>query len=188
LLCVMCTCELSELKFDTHVALTVAFSVRQLKFLGSSEDGLKDLMTLIRKNYFMYRPILDYGSCVWSQQYSYHQDRIESVQKKFLLFALRGFNWVSGSNLPPYTSILLLINLSTLTNRRTMLGDMFMIKLVTGEIDFSYLLSQINFSVPSSTPVILYQYPLIFVLIPFPCINPFDCSVQIIINFTMSSM
>jgi len=42
-----------KLKFDTHVALTVAFSVRQLKFLGSSKDG-KNLMTLIRKNYYMY--------------------------------------------------------------------------------------------------------------------------------------
>jgi len=60
---------------------------------------------------------------------------IELVQKNFLLFSLRCFNWVSCFNLPPYTGRLLLIILPTLNSRRLMLGVMFMIKLVTGEID-----------------------------------------------------
>jgi len=38
------------------------------------------------------RPILEYCSSVWSPQYQVHIDRIESVQKKFLLFALRSLN------------------------------------------------------------------------------------------------
>jgi len=138
-----------KLKFDKHVAFSVSKATQVLGFIKRWAKEFDDPYTTKLLYVSLVRPILEYGSCVWSPQYSNHQDRIESVQKKFLLFALRGFNWVSGSNLPPYTSRLLLINLPSLTNRRIMLGVMFMIKLVSGEIDSSYLLSQINFSVPS---------------------------------------
>jgi len=138
-----------RLKFDTHVALTVSRATQVLGFIKRWAKEFDDPYTTKLLYVSLVRPILEYGSCVWSPQYSNHQDRIESVQKKFLLFALRGFNWDSGFNLPPYTSRLLLINLPTLTNRRIMLGVMFIVKLVAGEIDSSYLLSQINFSVPA---------------------------------------
>jgi len=51
-----------------------------------------------------------------------HVDRSESVQKNFLLFALRSLNWDASLILPSYSSRLLLINLPTLANRGTMLG------------------------------------------------------------------
>jgi len=38
-------------------------------------------------------PNLKYCS-VWSLQYQVHVDRIESVQKQFLLFDLRGLTWI----------------------------------------------------------------------------------------------
>jgi len=38
------------------------------------------------------RPNLENCSSVWSPQYQVHIDCIESVQKQFLLFALRGLN------------------------------------------------------------------------------------------------
>jgi len=55
-----------------------------------------------------------------------HIDRIESVQKKYLLFALRSLNWDQKVRLPSYQSRLLLLNLLTLVNRRTMLGTVRM--------------------------------------------------------------
>jgi len=36
------------------------------------------------------RPNFEYCSSVWSPQYQVHIDHIESVQKQFFLFALRG--------------------------------------------------------------------------------------------------
>jgi len=39
------------------------------------------------------RSNLKYCSSVWSPQYQVHIDRIDSVQKPFLLFALRGLHW-----------------------------------------------------------------------------------------------
>jgi len=84
------------------------------------------------------RPILEYGS-----QYVVHSDRIESVQKKVLLFVLRRLNWDANRILPPYSSRLLLINLPSLANRRTMLGTVFICKLIRGDVESPDLLSRL---------------------------------------------
>lgn len=54
------------------------------------------------------RPILENGSCVWCPQYTIHKERIESVQKNFLLFALRGLNWDENLSLPSYNNKLVI--------------------------------------------------------------------------------
>jgi len=95
------------------------------------------------------RPILEYGSPVWSPQYAAHSERIESVQKKFLLFALRRLYWDANRILPPYSSRLLLINLPSLANRRTVRGTVFICKLIRLDVESPDLISRLNFSVPS---------------------------------------
>jgi len=107
-------------------------------------------MTLTTKLLFttLVRPILEYSSSVWSPQYQVHIDRIESVQKKFLLFALRSLNWDQNIRLPSYQSRLLLLNLPTLANHRTMLGTIFMQNLIRGDIDSVELVSCLSFNVP----------------------------------------
>jgi len=77
-----------------------------------------------------------------------HIDRIESVQKQFLLFAFRGLNWDQNVRLPSYSSRLLLINLPTLVSRRIMLGTIFMNNLIKGDIDSVDLVSRLSFNVP----------------------------------------
>jgi len=67
-----------------------------------------------------------------------HTDRIESVQKLFLLFPLRGLKWDQNVRVPSYSSRLKLINLTTIVNRRAMLCD----------IDSVDLVSRLNFNVP----------------------------------------
>jgi len=86
-------------------------------------------------------------SPVWSPQYLVH--RIESVQKNFLLLALRRLNWNANRILPPYSSRLFQIHLPSLTNRRTMLGKVLICKLIPGEVESSDFVSRLNFSVPS---------------------------------------
>jgi len=78
---------------------------------------------------WLVRPILEYESPVWSPQYVVHSDRIESVQINFLLFALRRLNWDANSILPVRS---LLINFPTLAIDRTMLGTVFVCKLIRG--------------------------------------------------------
>jgi len=77
-----------------------------------------------------------------------HIGRIESVQKQFLLFALRGLNWDLNVRLPFYSSRLLLINLPSLVNRKTMLGTIFINNLIRGDIDSVDLVSRLTFNVP----------------------------------------
>ena len=60
---------------------------------------------------------------------------LESVQKQFLLFALKSFNWNPNLNLPSYNNRLKLLNIPPLSCRRTMLSVVFMIKLINGDID-----------------------------------------------------
>jgi len=71
-----------------------------------------------------------------------HIDRIESVQKQFLLFALRGLNWDQNVRFPSYSSRLLLINLPTLVSRRIMLGTIFINNIIRGDIDSVDLVSR----------------------------------------------
>jgi hypothetical protein len=94
------------------------------------------------------RPILEYGSILWNPLYNTLSDRIESVQKQFLLFALRNLRWSSEFRLPPYSHRLKLINLPMLMNRRLMLGVVFLNNLLNGNVDTSYLLSCIKLNVP----------------------------------------
>ena len=66
---------------------------------------------------------------------------IESVQKRFLLFCLRGLEWNSFV-LPSYWRKLALIKLPTL------LSVSFLLGLVRGDVYSDYLLRKINFNVP----------------------------------------
>jgi len=59
----------------------------------------------------LFRPILEYCLCDWSPQYAKYQSLIESVQKQFLLFALRGFNWKTHCYIPTYVDRPRLLNL-----------------------------------------------------------------------------
>lgn len=95
------------------------------------------------------RPSLEYACVVWSPYYNVYIDRIESIQKKFLLFALRGLGWNQSESLPPYENRLKLIDLPTLERRRYMLRSIFIIKLINGQVDSTFLLSKIRFNIPS---------------------------------------
>jgi len=92
------------------------------------------------------RPILEYCAPVWSPQYGVHIDRIKSVEKNFLIFALRRLNWDTSLILPSYSSRLLLINLPSLANCRTTLGITFIRNLIHGDVESPVLAFKFYFS------------------------------------------
>ena len=89
------------------------------------------------------RPILEYCCVVWMPYTKELCNKIESVQKQFLLFALRNLNWNDPFVLPHYEDRLTLISMQTLQDRRTILTSSFMYKLVNDEIDVNYLKQKI---------------------------------------------
>jgi len=124
-----------KLKFDSHITSTVNKAICVLGFIKRFSIEFDDPYSTKLLFTSLVRPYLEYCSSVWSPQYQVHIDRIESVQKQFLIFALRGLNWDQNVRLPSYSSRFLLVNLPSLVNRRTMLGTIFMNNLIKGHID-----------------------------------------------------
>lgn len=138
----------AKLSFNLHIDACISKASNLLGFIKRWSREFDD--PYLSKHLFtsIVRPVLEYGSLVWSPFYSCHVDRIESVQKQFLLFALRNLAWNPDINLPPYLHRLALINLPTLERRRTMLDICFMVKLINGEVNSPYLISNLKFNVP----------------------------------------
>ena len=63
------------------------------------------------------RPIVEYASPVWSPFFEVNINRIESIQRRFLVFALRGLGWADRFNLSTNEARLLLLGLDTLVDR-----------------------------------------------------------------------
>lgn len=94
------------------------------------------------------RSILEYASPVWNPFYDSHINKLESVQRQFLLFALSTFNWGNRWELPKYEHRLLLLDMNTLYDRRTLSNLTLMGKILNGQIDCSFLLSKLDFKCP----------------------------------------
>ena len=94
------------------------------------------------------RPILEYSSVVWDPQYVTYIDKIESVQKQFLLFSLRHLHWNSDFLSPPYISRLKLIGLHSLKCKRAMLNTVIVFKVLNGDVSSDYIISRIKINVP----------------------------------------
>lgn len=137
-----------RLDFREHIALTVNKANGVLGFMKRWSKEFSD--PYVTKNLYtsLVRPILEYGSIIWDPYYSTHINSIESVQKQFLIFCLRGLGWNSYA-LPSYVDRLRLIKLPTLKSRRVMLSISFLVGIIRGDVNSEFLLGKINFNIPS---------------------------------------
>jgi hypothetical protein len=94
------------------------------------------------------RSTLEYCSIVWSPFTITHDERIESVQKQFLLYALRKLGW-NTLPLPPYKARCMLISIQTLKERREFAMVLFVNNIVSHRIDSMEILSKLNFYIPT---------------------------------------
>ena len=98
-----------KLNFNNHVISMVNKAYGVLSFIKRWAKEFSDPYITKQLYTSLVRPILQYGSVVWDPQYAIYSDKIESVQKQFLHFALRGLHSNSDFVLPSYTSRLKLI-------------------------------------------------------------------------------
>ena len=140
-----------KLRFNLHINSILSKAYRTLGFIKRWAKEFRD--PYITKLLFtsLVRPILEYASIVWNPSYLCDINRIESVQKQFLLFCLRHLGWGSDVRLPPYESRLKLIRLPTMQIRRKMLNTTFIINLLTGRIDCPPLLNKIQIKINVNT-------------------------------------
>mgnify|MGYP003556569863 CR=1 FL=1 len=98
----------SSIKRKTRVTINKARGV--LAFIKRWAKEFKN--PLITKQLYtsLVRPILEFGSVIWDPSSNICSAKIESVQKQFLLFCLRG-SYPDFVNLPSYSTRLSQINL-----------------------------------------------------------------------------
>lgn len=94
------------------------------------------------------RPLTEYCVVVWSPQAQMDIARVESIQKQFLLFALRSLPWSHQYVLPPYYSRLSLLQLDTLEERRKLAEASFVHSCINGRINVPFFEQRFRFSVP----------------------------------------
>lgn len=137
----------SKLSFVDHYNSVIHKSQSMLGFIKRFSYHFNDPYT-IKTLYVSYvRSILEYCSVVWSPYQDVHSNRIESVQKQFLLFALRKLGWASYP-LPSYESRCMLINLETLKKRREIACIAFINDLISQRTQSEDLLASLNFYAP----------------------------------------
>lgn len=101
--------------------------------------------------YFAYvRSHLEFACVIWSPEYDLHIIRIESIQKKFVLFALRRSYINTPYNcLPSYLIRCNKLNIRSLSLRRDDISIMFIFDLLTQNINSPDTLFKLNVYVPS---------------------------------------
>jgi hypothetical protein len=138
-----------KLTFIEHFNTIINKAFSMLGFVKRFFYHFKDPYT-IKTLYILYvRSILEYCSVVWCPHQPIHVTRIESVQKQFLLFALRKLGWSSNLSLPSYEARCMLINIETLEKRRDVAMISFVNDIISQRVKSEYLLENLNFYTPS---------------------------------------
>lgn len=139
-----------KLSFSAHIESMVSRAYSRLGFMKRICANFDDVYCLKYVYFSLVRSVLEYASVVWNPGYAVNSERIESIQKKFLLYALRRLPWRRDSFvLPPYESRCMLINMQSLSERRRNASLIFIFDLLTGRIDSPDLLILFSFNVPS---------------------------------------
>ena len=140
-----------KLTFSKHVEYVIAKSYSMLGFLMRTCKQFTNILSL-KNVYFAYvRSYLEYASVVWQPYQDTFVNRIESIQKKFVMYALR--RTVSRDvnfKLPPYSDRCESINIESLARRRVNACALFTSDVLNGNIDAPNIARKITFNIESS--------------------------------------
>ncbi|XP_055615435.1 uncharacterized protein LOC129761723 [Toxorhynchites rutilus septentrionalis] len=137
----------SKITFSEHIAYAVSKASKALGFIFRTTKHFTDIQCLKVLYCSLVRSILEYASVVWAPYYHNNIQRVESVQRKFVRYALRRLHWNDPQNLPRYEDRCKLLGLDQLCVRRNTARVVFVYDLIQANIDCSGLLSCINFNV-----------------------------------------
>ena len=133
-----------QLTFKQHVTYIVAKASRCLGFVMRIAKSFSDIFCLKSLYCSLVRSTLEYCSVVWSPYYLNGVHRIETVQRRFVRFALRLLPWNNPHQLPSYDSRRLLLGLDSLNARRDLSRAMLVSDILNDNIDCPALLSELN--------------------------------------------
>lgn len=138
----------TSLTFKLHYSEIIAKANRQLGFIFKIADEFRDPTCMKALYCALVRSLLEFGEVIWCPYHAIWIMRIESVQKKFVRYALRHLPWNDPVNLPPYEQRCQLLGLETLERRRTAAQAVFIAKVILGGVDSPGLLEAIEIYAP----------------------------------------
>ena len=138
----------SQLNFGSHITDITTRASQRAGFIWRNCREFSNIAVL-RSLYMQFvRPILEYGSVIWSPACKLRIDQLEKVQRRYL----RGLHYKTTGSYPPigYRHELLLeeFDLCSLQSRRKYMDTLFIVNIANNRIDAPDILSQLNFRVP----------------------------------------
>lgn len=115
-----------KLTFKMHYDAIIAKSFAMLGFIKRMCSNMYEPYAIKSLYNAFVRSRLEYACLIWQPHYAVHIQRIESIQKQFLLYALRRLPWPHRFILPDYESRCMLLGMQTLEHRRLIASLTFM--------------------------------------------------------------
>lgn len=139
-----------ELTFSKHIQNIISKSYSMLGFVMRICKDFSSIQALKSVYFAHVRSYLEYASVVWHPYKETYINKIESIQKKFLIYALR--RTVLRDNnfkLPPYITRCESIGLEVLARRRINACAFFAFDLMRKRLDAPALLSDVVIKQPT---------------------------------------
>lgn len=137
-----------KLNFNSHIEFVTAKAKSRLAWIKRFGYEFEDPWTLKKLFLTFILPIVEYASQVWNPYTAEKINRVESIQKQFLLFALRKMKWPHRFWKPPYECRLLELQMNTLEERRKIAQISLVQNVICGHTSSKYILSKINIITP----------------------------------------
>lgn len=139
-----------QLTFNRHIDFVTCKAYSMLGFVKRICRQFTDVRALKSVYFAHVRSHLEYASVVWHPHQFTLIDRIESIQRKFLIYALRrSVQRDQNYRLPPYLQRCKSIGIEPLWRRRIYLNVMFVFDLLRHRINAPELMSRVQLKVPS---------------------------------------
>ena len=137
-----------KLNFKAHIEYITAKARSILAWIKRFGYEFEDPWTIKRLFSTFVLPIVEYASQVWNPYTQYMIARVESIQKQFLLFALRKMKWAHRFRRPPYECRLLELQMITLEERRKIAQISLAHNVLCGQTSSQYILRRIKIRTP----------------------------------------
>ena len=139
----------SKLTFKQHISFITAKASRQLGLMIRMTRHFTDIYCMKTLYCSLVRSSLEYCSTVWSPHYNNAVYRLESIQRRFVRYALRLLPWRQPQHLPPYEDRCHLMHLDTLQLRRDLSRALTISDVLTDRIDCPSIRDKISLTTPA---------------------------------------
>lgn len=141
----------SGVNLNAHVDFVSSKAMSILGLVKRFGKALQDFEAIRLLYCSLVRSKLEYAAIVWSPYHRTYQDKLESVQKKFIQFLMPSMRDPTTFALPPYTDRLACARLQPLWARRMTSSATFIFDLLFGTIRCKALKDQVIVNEPGRT-------------------------------------